>query len=399
MESIPIDDPEYYVSPPICSETGVIPTINFRLMVHRISDIDTKNLTAGVKIGIVMYWTDVRLKGWKRFLLPGNLWGPELYLMNAVTSEPEYEQFVLFSAEEGRLKRIINYDSVVQAPMDLKQFPFDIQEVGAHFVNISHWRTLNQEQYGSSPSAQLYKLAPVERGDEGEIFRKLMDDVFCTEFELLAESFDLEQPSEDSAGFKMSHLRIKFQCARDANFYVLKAFTPLYILTVVSFLTLATDHEEGLSTRLGLAFTMLLAVVALQGAIAEAVPKVDFLTTIDRIGFVAVLYLCAIAVVATIVKSLQSRMPYSSLRAINWLLCFLLFASFSVVCTLIILPAKKDQTKKREDIARVHSGAGGAPRTVRKVTPVNELSNKGDALARSALQTWLHAAGPNESAP
>ena len=336
------DDPEYFTSPPLDAD-GEGCVVNFRVTVFHVDEVDTKALTMSTKVGVVMYWTDERMKGWNRFLLPGALWGPEMYLMNHISCEPEYEQFVLVDDKEGRLKRIINYTAIIKAPMELKDFPFDIQELGPHFVTISHWRTLDLEKYGSSPAHQLYRLDPVVRESEGTFFRIFFKDV--TEFDLLGKSIQLEEPPVDSAGFKITHLHMKFKFKRISDFYVLKAIAPLYILTIVSFLTLGTDVDEGLSGRLGLAFTMLLAAVALQSVIAEAVPKVDFLTTIDWVAFTSVFYLCLMALICTII----ANMEWSDWR-INSTAAVALFSSYSAIFIWLVAPAMRTQSKREHEI-------------------------------------------------
>ena len=50
--------------------------VDFRLILFNVSNVDTRDLTAQVHLGVVFYWTDLRLAGWKHFLLPPTLWGP-----------------------------------------------------------------------------------------------------------------------------------------------------------------------------------------------------------------------------------------------------------------------------------------------------------------------------------
>lgn len=100
----------------------------------------------------------------------------------------------------------------------------------AHFVTISHWRTLTFERYGSSPSNELYRLAPVTRPAEGAFFRMFFDGKI-TEFALLRKKVALEEPQENSGGFKLTHLRIKFWLERTSHFYLLKAFTHLFMFS------------------------------------------------------------------------------------------------------------------------------------------------------------------------
>lgn len=122
----------------------------------------------------------------------------------------------------------------------------------------------------------------------------------------------------------------------------------------MSFLTLATDPEDSgaLATRLGLAFTMFLAAVALQTVIAEAVPKVDFLTTIDWVAFLSVFFLCAIALAAAVIQKLHEhlKLSWNFLREVNFYVAICLFISYTLICSWIVQPAYANQRQKRAKI-------------------------------------------------
>ena len=121
-------------------------------------------------MGIVFYWNDRRMVGWRSPLLPDTLWGPELFLRNAMGGvSVEYEQFVVVDPEEGRMKRILNYEGLIITPMNLRRFPFDNQTLSCEYVTISHWRQLDSARHGSIPRGQTYFLKPVERSNEGKL--------------------------------------------------------------------------------------------------------------------------------------------------------------------------------------------------------------------------------------
>jgi hypothetical protein len=83
--------------------------VNYRLTVFHLGRVDTREQTSSIKMGVVLYWTDPRMIGWTSPVLPPTLWGPELYLRNALGGvQIEYEQFVVTNVQEGRMKRIIN---------------------------------------------------------------------------------------------------------------------------------------------------------------------------------------------------------------------------------------------------------------------------------------------------
>ena len=129
---------------------GALLEVDFRMTVFHIGEVNTREQNAKIKIGMIFYWTDPRMAGYTSPILPGTLWGPELFFGNCVGGvHCNYEQFVVSGPEEGRLKRIINYECTVQCSMDLRRFPFDWQVLCPTLVTISHWRQLDCARGGS----------------------------------------------------------------------------------------------------------------------------------------------------------------------------------------------------------------------------------------------------------
>ena len=74
----PVEPDELSLPPPTGAPNEPVP-VCFRLTVFRVYEISTRHLSANVRIGVVFYWTDPRMKGFTSPLLPPTLWGPELY--------------------------------------------------------------------------------------------------------------------------------------------------------------------------------------------------------------------------------------------------------------------------------------------------------------------------------
>ena len=65
---------------------GKLLEVDFRMEVFYIGDVNTRDQNAKIKLGVVMYWTDPRMKGYTSPILPGTLWGPEFFFSNCVGS-------------------------------------------------------------------------------------------------------------------------------------------------------------------------------------------------------------------------------------------------------------------------------------------------------------------------
>ena len=112
------EEQEENLTLPPLGEDGKLLEVDFRITVFHVGKVDTREQTALVRMGIVLYWTDPRMAGWSSPVLPSTLWGPELWLRNAMGgTNIEYEQFVVVDVAEGRMKRILNYEAEIIVPM------------------------------------------------------------------------------------------------------------------------------------------------------------------------------------------------------------------------------------------------------------------------------------------
>lgn len=251
-------------------------TVNYRVTVFHVGVVDTRDQSACIKMGIVLYWTDPRMVGWTSPLLPPTLWGPELYLKNAIGGvQIEYEQFVVTDVTEGRMKRICNYEATVMVPMELHHFPFDHQVIAPEWVSISHWRQFDQARYGSLPRGQSYRLEPVERANEGKLLLMFFGGKIC-EWRLEACAASLAT-AVNPAGFTITTLRVQFHISRRYAYYITKVMVPLTVLNSANMLIHFIEPHL-LADRIANIFTMFLAAYALLYVVGEHVPHVDVRT-------------------------------------------------------------------------------------------------------------------------
>ena len=257
--------------------------VNFRITVLHIGRVDTREQTAQIRMGVVLYWTDPRMVGWTSPILPPTIWGPELWLKNQTDGvSVEYEQFVVTDPSQGRMKRILNFESLIIMPMDLQNFPFDIQTLAPEWVSISHWRQLDGSRAGSLPQGQSYHLVPVWREGEGQPVTMFFTGTI-TEWAL--HSYTIEVTSKKhGAGFTISAISVQFTLSRDHTFYLSRIVAPLTVLTIAAHLNHGLPPEE-LASRLANVHTAFIAAFALLFVVAEQVPRVNHLTIIDYVIF------------------------------------------------------------------------------------------------------------------
>ena len=146
--------------------------VDFRCACFKLTNISTVDFTSVIKFVVVFEWNDPRLCGLPITTndLPGDLWGPDIILENAQNEcEVVYDSFSLLSSETGRLKRTITFHGPVYNPMDLRDFPFDNDELEMKFITICNWRTLDGSRFGNDPVKRIYSLEPMLNRKDGEL--------------------------------------------------------------------------------------------------------------------------------------------------------------------------------------------------------------------------------------
>ena len=101
--------------PPPTADDGLL-EVDFRMTVFHIGEVNTREQNAKIKIGMIFYWTDPRMAGYASPILPGTLWGPELFFGNCVGGvHCNYEQFVVYDALEATLVWTAHHELLVIA--------------------------------------------------------------------------------------------------------------------------------------------------------------------------------------------------------------------------------------------------------------------------------------------
>ncbi len=264
---------EYHVNEPLI--------VDFRCACFKLTDVSTVNFTTLIKFVVVFEWNDSRLKGMPITTndLPADLWGPDIILENAQNDcAVVYDSFSLLSAEQGRLKRTVTFHGHIFTPMGLKDFPFDSEELSLKFISINNWRTLDQTRHGNDPVNHVYILRPMLDRDDVDFFL-LGWGGKIQEFNMLGWSQDVQNPEIPTIPIIF---KFDIHLVRMASFYVYKVLFPLWLITITSMATFAIDPLD-LQGRLEVLFTLLLSTIALVYVVQESIPKISFLTMVDKI--------------------------------------------------------------------------------------------------------------------
>eukprot|EP01052_Picozoa_sp_SAG31_P004191 SAG31_NODE_172_length_21357_cov_7.616021_3_plen_295_part_00 len=259
--------------PPPAGEDDLFVDVGFNL--HSVSAVDTRSLSAFIRLEIRYYWTDQRLAGSdhsKMQRLPGGLWTPKLDLRNAMEAEERQNMPELINRQSGRLKRTQWYQGTIENPMDLRKFPFDVDALAIRFSTWSHWISLDGQATGfTSCEPRTYRVQKVSRrGEGGFLDMRFTGDI--PEFTLLGISSIIDEKEKNELGGEVTLVDVAFHLSRKSAFYFWKCLVPLYMLTALSFTIYFLDSNN-LEGRLGNTATFFLAAFALLYVVGESLPK------------------------------------------------------------------------------------------------------------------------------
>ena len=129
-------------------------------------------------------------------------------------------------------------------------------------------------------------------------------DLFLPEWRIAGIGARVEQTVNVRDRVPFSRAVIALQVTREWGFYVYKLWIPLFLIVALSW-SIFWMHDEPMAGRIRISATAFLTVVAYQFAISGSLPKVAYLTLMDRL---------MIASFVLIALSALQSMPVAKLR-------------------------------------------------------------------------------------
>ena len=236
-----VNDGAYWQQPPL-GEGGAPLWVDLRFRVWRVGKVNTVTATAFIQINAVCFWTDPRLAGWPEgAVLPQALWGPRLKLANLTVGPPLQEvpgTFLLVDSSTGRLKRGRSYTGIIDNPMQLRNFPFDMDRIEVQFRTTSHWQSLDNKHCGATAQGKTYRLRQTREHGEGK-WLNIGWSGALGEWILHGISTKIEEHQQvDSENAERTraytNIPLSLHVSRRHSYYFWKALLPLYLLTGLS---------------------------------------------------------------------------------------------------------------------------------------------------------------------
>lgn len=244
-------------------------------------------------------WTDptIALKGEERRgkvrrFRPGQIWSPALEFVNAVEQVVTEREGDLYVDDDGRATQRVRFSHKFQSPFHLARFPFDSQ-------------TLTIVIAPFDPFAKDLDLVI----DEDRVGR--LAEASVTDWDILDVEARVE-PSGSGPGDERFLFQVKVD--RRSTFFVWRVLLPMTLLVMASWTVFWFDVTV-LQPQVSTGLAILLSLVTFTYAVDFSLPKVAYLTFIDRYTIMAFAFVLAVLLAVTVMHVvLRSRGPEAAAR-------------------------------------------------------------------------------------
>jgi Neurotransmitter-gated ion-channel ligand binding domain/Neurotransmitter-gated ion-channel transmembrane region len=265
-----------------------------------IDDIDTPKQSFTANIYCQMRWNDPSLVNQypQKFTQSmDKIWHPRFQLANRqlVWKTLPFIAEILPNGDVTYRQRI--WGNFSQA-LELHRFPFDEQAFNIILV------------------ATEYGTDEIEFIQDPEYPSTVAKVFSLPDWEILGWYFKSEPFSISSKIPPAAGMIFSIHAKRYISYYVFKFIIPLILIACMSILVFWLDPKE-VSTRLGLAATSMLTMIAYRFLIVSSLPKVSYLTRMDMVIFSATFLVFLVLLINTISSILIKKKKFSTANSLD----------------------------------------------------------------------------------
>lgn len=278
--------------------------VEINLQITELDNIDERNSQFRFEGYGDFRWCDPRMafdattegqKVRRYFGLNGDIpyWNVNLTIANSIGAI-EVTRRLIEIHSDGNIRVSGYFNSKVAAPFDLRRFPFDRQTFEIQIESF----TYNNEAVRLVTSDDRVSYSP---------------DLYLSEWQITGINSHVEQTRNVRDRVPFSRVVIEMHVTREWGFYVYKLWVPLLLIVGLSF-SIFWMRDESLAGRIRISATAFLTVVAYQFAISGNLPKVAYLTIMDRLMVASFVLIALTAVQSMVVDKLRKSQPERATR-------------------------------------------------------------------------------------
>ena len=217
-----------------------------------------------------------------------DLWIPDLKLANSVGAVTNTARRMEVSAD-GTVRVSGFFNSVVATRFDLRRFPFDRQSFAIAMESF----TFNRDVVRLRPMADMVGY------DEN---------LYLPEWQFKSLTASTEEAGQVRDRVPFSRVIFNANVEREAGYYLVKLSVPLTLIVMLSW-SVFWMGKESLGGRMRISSTAFLTIVAYQFAISGSLPKVAYLTLMDKVMIAAFILIALSALENMVAVTMSERNP------------------------------------------------------------------------------------------
>jgi hypothetical protein len=300
--------------------------VGYVIWIGDITQIDSAAQTFSANLVIFLRWRDPQLAhagpGTKQFALD-SVWNPRLVIANEAGEVQRSLPEVVDVAPDGTViyrQRLIG--SFAQS-LNLRAFPFDQDTFRVQVVTLGH----RPEDVELAPDARALAAGMPEGVG-------LAEKLTIQDWRIKSVSSRV-RPYSIAPRLELAAFSFEFTAARNATHFVIKVIVPLILIVMMSWAVFWIEPTDA-NTQMAVAVTAMLTLIAYRFAVDADVPKLPYLTRLDRFILMSSLlvFLSLIEVVTTTKFANRNRLPLA-LRVDRY--CRWIFPVIFVIASAVTL--------------------------------------------------------------
>ncbi len=265
--------------------------VHFFVFIVDIDGIDdaAQNFTANVYLRL--RWQDYRLAspGKPARQMPlADVWNPRILLANQQGLVSKSLPEVVQVDSSGTVIYYQRYTGRLSQPLRLSDFPMDTHSFKIQFVAAGY-------------TAEDLEFTPddIRRGDRTFTGGNIAEELSVPDWKVLNHATSTSEYSP-IAGLTTAAFDVRFQAKRYVAYYIWQMVLPLAVIVIMSWGTFWIEAEQ-IGTRVGVATSAILTLIAYRFVLASLLPRLPYMTRMDyfTVGSTLLVLLALIVVLSS----------------------------------------------------------------------------------------------------
>jgi len=248
---------------------------------YDIRSIKTKTGTVSMHFSLYIFWSDPRIIG-KNPKELDSLWRPEVVVMNNESLEEfPLDQFTHFDTETGNCQIGCRYNGEVSVPLKLKTFPFDEHDVS---IIVATPVDIERIEFSRPPNKKPMIVPPADK------FTTQEWNIGEPDCQVLKKVYKAHELGINGKEVVLSRISFSLHVSRVVSYYFWKIILVTWLFVVLSWTQFEVDPSD-IATRMSILLTLFLTSVAFLFVAGDSLPKISYLTRMDKLMYVSFLFL------------------------------------------------------------------------------------------------------------